>query len=163
MDERITLVSLFDNYNINKIIKYINLIDEPTCKVPYGKNVKDRFLADTLPYHFTLFSWDIKKEKDVISILENIEFKPCKILIDTISVVNSSEDSYILLFNIVKNDELYKLQKEISKHFSSKYYNPDTFNFHITIDISKDKKKIIREKKIIESLFVPFELEVTSV
>lgn len=56
MKERITLISLFNEENLNKIYHYINMVNEPLCKVPFGKNADNRFKADTLPYHFTLFS-----------------------------------------------------------------------------------------------------------
>lgn len=42
MNERITLISLIDEKNQNKIMKYINLLDEDLCKVPYGKGVADK-------------------------------------------------------------------------------------------------------------------------
>lgn len=35
MNERITLISLFDNTDINKLESYIKEIHQKTCKVPY--------------------------------------------------------------------------------------------------------------------------------
>jgi len=39
MNERITLVSLFDEKDIEKITQYTNLIKEEICKVPYQKTL----------------------------------------------------------------------------------------------------------------------------
>ena len=38
MNERITLVSLFNQNDLDKINNLIKIIDEPLCKVPFGKN-----------------------------------------------------------------------------------------------------------------------------
>lgn len=161
MNERITFVSLFDDKNLKKIKKYINILPNTICKVPYGKNVDNRLLADTLPYHFTIFSWNINKEEEVLKFLNNKKMKSFKVLVSDIMIVKGNENSFDLRFNIEKCKELYELQKDLSHEFATKYYNPDLFNFHITIDISKDKNKIENEYNLIKKEFSPFELEVT--
>ena len=47
MNERITLVSLFNQNDLDKINNLIKIIDEPLCKVPFGKNVVNREEVDT--------------------------------------------------------------------------------------------------------------------
>lgn len=160
MNERITFISTFDAINLEKIEHYTSRLNDKLCKVPFGKNVNNREQADTLPYHFTLFAWDIKKEKEVIDFLNSITFKPFKILIENIEVINGAENSYELRFCVKKTSELYRIQNNIFSKYSSKYYIPDNFNFHITIHIDKDYKKIqIMKEKLLED-FDPFELEV---
>lgn len=160
MNERITLVSLLDKENLAKTYQLINPIQEPLCKVSFGKNVADRIKNDTLPYHFTLFSWNITKEKEILQFLETIKFTPLKILIDKIDIMSGNEDSYILYFNIAYSNELKELQTQIYNSYPYKYYTPNHFNFHITIHIDKDKKKIQQIKKEIETNFSPLELEI---
>lgn len=163
MNERITLISLFDKNNMHKINSILKAVDEATCKVPFGKNVDDRVIADTLPYHFTLFSWNIKKELKVIEFLKNVKFSCFKILVDKIDIVEGNENSYVLYLNIVKNNYLYEMQKYIYEKFPSNYYNPDLFNFHITIHIDKNYNRIASIKEKIQQNFIPFELEVSKI
>ena len=163
MNERITLVSLFNLENLNKISNIINTISEPLCKVPFGKNVDNRIETDTLPYHFTIFSWDIKKEKEIIDFLSNITYKSFNVLVDKIEIVEGNEGSYELRFNVLKNDELHDIQNYIFNKYSSKYYIPENFNFHITIHIDKDYDKILNMKEKILQDFVPFELTVDTI
>lgn len=162
MNERITLVSLFEEYSLEKINKLVNKINENLCKVPFGKNVDDRIKVDTLPYHFTLFAWDIIEEEKVIEKLNNIIFPKIKVKVDSIKIMNGKENSYVLYFNIVDSDELKSLQKSIYENFTSKHYNPENFNFHITIHIDKDYEKIIKMEEALEENFEEFELAINS-
>ena len=140
----------------------VSSINGDLCKVPFGKGVIDRYKADTLPYHFTIFSWDLSKEKKTINFLKTIHFSPFKVLIDKIDIAKGKEASYVLYLNVAKNKELYELQNNIFRKFPSKYYNPNTFNFHITIHIDKDYSKIISMKEKLVEDFVPFELQITT-
>ncbi len=160
MNERITLISILDKENEAKITKYTSKISHKLCKVPYGKGVEDREKADTLPYHFTLYTFDIKKEKEVKEFLRTKEFKNVKVLIDKLEILGGKETSYVLVFSMKENKELRKIQKEIYDKYPSDYYHPNSFPFHITIHISKDKQMIENMKKKIEKEFIPFELEV---
>ena len=160
MNERITFISMFDEVNLNKIESYTKKIDEKLCKVPFGKNVVSREEADTLPYHFTLLAWDISCEDKVIDELSKIEYPKIKILINDIEIMNGKENSYVLCFNIEKSEELKLLQSKIYQVLPSEKYNPENFNFHITIHIDKDYHKIITMKKKILENFTPFELEI---
>lgn len=160
MNERITFVSIFDNNNLAKIEFYIKKINEKSCKVPYGKNVDNREEVDTLPYHFTLSAWDISAEENVIRELSKIAFSKLRLLINGVEIMNGKENSYVLYFNIEDNEKLKLLQQRIYQVLPSEKYNPNNFNFHITIHIDKDYNKIISmQQKILEN-FIPFELEI---
>lgn len=160
MNERITFVSMFDNNNLAKIEYYTKQINENLCKVPFGKNVDNREEVDTLPYHFTLSAWDISNEENVIKELSKIDFPKLRLLINNVEIMNGKENSYVLYFSIEGNDELKLLQQKIYEVLPSKKYNPNNFNFHITIHIDKDYNKIISMKEKILQNFIPFQLEV---
>lgn len=160
MNERITLVSLFDNNNLAKIEYYTKQINEKLCKVPFGKNVNNREEVDTLPYHFTLSAWDISDEENVINELSKITFSKLKLLVNNVKIMNGKENSHVLYFSIEDNEELKSLQQKIYEVLPNEKYNPNNFNFHITIHIDKDYNKIISIKEKILQDFIPFELEV---
>lgn len=163
MNERITLVSLFDQDNLIKINNFTNKIKEKVCKVPYGKNVEDRYKADTLPYHFTLSAWNIDKEKFILQKLEDIHFNKFKILVDSIDIMNGKANSFVLFFNVKTNNELKMLQNKIYNILPTEKYNPNDFKFHITIAIDRDYEKIINIKEELEKNFEPFNLEVNNI
>lgn len=160
MNERITFVSLFDNNNLAKIEYYTKQINEKLCKVPFGKNVDNREEVDTLPYHFTLSAWDISDEENVIKELSKIDFPKLRLLINNVEIMNGKENSCVLYFSIEGNDELKLLQLKIYEVLPSEKYNPNNFNFHITIHIDKDYNKIISMQQRILENFIPFELEI---
>ena len=148
MNERITLISLLDKENLEKINKLLPLSQE-LCKVPFGKNVTDRMLVDTLPLHFTLFACSIKEKEKVLNILSQITFPKLTINITGISIMNGKENSSILYFEVEQNKELKTLQQQIYKKMPVEKYNPEKFKFHITIHIDQDKKKIEKLKGFI--------------
>lgn len=160
MKERITFISLFNEKNLEKITKYTNLIKEETCKVPFGKNVLDRMASDTLPHHFTIFACDRKKENIMLEHLKNIKIPQIKVLVDKLEIWTGAENSYVLVFHVEKNNDLKMLQQSIYEVLGSKKYNPEVFEFHITMDISQDKEKMTQIKKKIEENFKPFYLEI---
>lgn len=47
--------------------KVLSITIDNLCKVPFGKGVNDRFLVDTLSWHFILSSWSINKIDDIIN------------------------------------------------------------------------------------------------
>lgn len=65
----------------------------------------------------------------------------------------------MLYFSVVPTKELLDLEKQIYAKFPIEAYNPDTFNFHITIHIDKDEEKIMHMKRELEQSFKPFILE----
>ncbi len=163
MNERITLVSLLNYDDLEKINSIIKVVNEQLCKVPFGKNVSDRIKVDTLPYHFTLSSWSIKKTDFIIEELSKINFNSFKVNIDDIGIMNGAENSYVLYFKIKKSNELKSLQQKIYHILPNKWYNPDNFQFHITITIDKDYEKIIKIKNKLDKVFIPFVLEIGSI
>lgn len=160
MNERITFISVFNDISLKKIEHYSKKIKDRLCKVPFGKNIDNREEADTLPYHFTLSAWDIYCEEKVIDDLSKIEYPKLKILINDIQIMNGKENSYVLCFIIEKSEELKLLQQRIYDVLPSEKYNPNYFNFHITIHIDKDYDKINSMKEKLLEKFVPFELDV---
>lgn len=162
MNERITFISIINEINLKKIEYYTKKINAKLCKVPFGKNVDNREKADTLPYHFTLSAWDISYEKKVIKELSKIEYPKLRIIINDIKIMNGKENSYVLYFNIEDNNELKKLQQKIYQVLPSDRYNPNNFNFHITIHIDKDYNNVISMKEKLLESFIPFELEINT-
>lgn len=147
MNDRITFISIFNDNNLEKIEYYTNQINEKMCKVPFGKNVDNRKKVDTLPYHFTLSAWNISDELNVIEELSKLKFPKLKIIINNVEIMNGKENSYVLYFKIEENKNLELLQQKIYEILPSKKYNPDNYNFHITIHIDKDYNKIIEMQK----------------
>lgn len=160
MNSRITLVSLLDHKNLQKIEQLLVDVTDPLCKVPFGKGVNDRVVNDTLPYHFTIFSWNIDIEDEVISFLKSLDFSPFKILVNEVEIVEGNEGSFDLRLSIRKTKELVDIQKRIFERYSSKYYIPEVFSFHFTIHIDQDYQKVLKIKEKVNNRFSPFELEI---
>ncbi len=160
VNEVITFISIFDSINLEKIEFYTKQISEKLCKVPFRSSIIDREIVDTLPYHFTLSACNISYKEKAIEELPKIEFPKLNILIDDIGIMNGKENSYVLYFNIKANEKLKIFQKKIYQLLQGKKYNPENFNFHITIHIDKDYNKIIQMKEKLLENFIPFELEV---
>ena len=57
MEKRITLVTMFDNEEINKIETLMLKTNKKTCKVPYGIDDEKRYEIDNLPYHFIFVNY----------------------------------------------------------------------------------------------------------
>ena len=164
MNERITLISIFDNESIIRIKDILKVINKSNlCKVPFGKNVVNREEVDTLPFHFTLCAWDISQEKEILNSLKNISFKKFQIKVKDIKIMNGKEDSYVLYFEVESNEYLKKLQKEIYEIKPVSKYNPETFKFHITIHIDKDYDKIISMQEKLRENFEEFILNVEDI
>ena len=162
MHDRVTLVSIFDNINMEKIEYYTKQINENLCKVPFGKNVANRIKVDTLPYHSTLSAWNIEDEENIINVLSQIEFPKLKIYINNVEIMQGKENSYVLYFNIKENEKLKILQKQIYQILPKGKYNLENFKYHITIHIDKVYNKIIAiQEKILQDV-KPFELEVST-
>lgn len=159
MNKRITFISILDDNNLAKIQYYTKQINEKLCKVPFGKSVDNRQEIDTLPYHFTLSAWDISNKDNVIKELSKIDFSKLTLLINGVEIMSGKENSYVLYFNIEDNELLKLLQQKVYEVLPSEKYNPNNFNFHITIHIDKDYNKIIEMKQKILENFIPFELE----
>lgn len=91
MHSRITLVSMLKREDILKIETILHKINKLLCKVPFGKEVEDRFVADTLPYHFTIYSWNIEREKAVISFLKEIVLPKLELTVNKVDIMSGNE------------------------------------------------------------------------
>ena len=160
MNERVTFISLLDDNVLSKIEYHTKQINYNLCKVPFGKDIDNREEVDTLPYHFTLSAWSISDEVNIIKELSKIVFPKLKLLINDVEIMNGKENSFVLYFSIEDNEELKLLQQKIYEFLPSEKYNPNNFNFHITIHIDKDYNKIISMKEKILENFTSFEFEV---
>lgn len=161
MNERLPLVAVFNENDLEKINNFLKNISTNLCKVPFGKKVDNcRFEVDALPYHMTIFSWSIKRLEEVKSILSTISFNPIEVLVENIQIVEGNDDSLELQFAIAENEELKKIQEQLLIHFSSQVFNPSTYIFHITIHISKNKEEIYQLEKNLQKNFRPFKLTI---
>lgn len=138
---------------INKLSERNNM-----CKVPFGKNVDDRYDVDTLPYHFTLCAWNIVDEEKIVLKLNQIHFTKPKVKIVGLNIMNGKENSYCLYFELENNEQLKRIQQKIYNLCPSPKYNPESFTFHITIHIDKDYQKIVEMKNILERNFKEVEV-----
>jgi len=160
MHERITLISLLDTNDLNRIKEMICIDSKALCKVPYLPTVKDRAKVDTLPFHFTLSTWDIKQKDFVLEKLNTLSFSNFTVLIDGIDIKPSINNSYCLYFSIQINDMLHALQKQIYTKVPNEKYNPTLFTMHMTIHCDKDYDTLLKFKKKIEKNFKAFELHI---
>lgn len=161
MNERITFVSTFDDVSSDKILGYLNRLDDKLCKVPFGKNVLNREEADTLPYHFTLMYWEVELEREVLEALSKIQLSKVKVVVDDIKIIKGSDDSYELFFNIEENEKLKLVQQQLYDLLPSDIYKIGRRSFHISIHADKDYDKVLKMKEILMENFSPFELNVS--
>lgn len=164
MNERITLISIFDKNSNKQIDEILNKLNQSIdiCKVPFGANVENRYDVDTLPFHFTMCAWNIDDEKNIISKLNQINFPKLKVKIIGLNIMNGKGKSYCLYFELENNEELKKIQQKIYNLCPSPKYNPENFTFHITIHIDKDYQKIVDMKNVLENNFKETELIVNN-
>lgn len=161
MNDRITLVipvSKCMEDNINKLVTSVNV---ELCKVPFKKNIKNRKLIDTLPFHITLCAWDKIKQKEIIEKLKDLEFNKFNIRVNKIKIKNSSikKDCFVVYLAIEKNEQLINLQKQIYNLYPQSNYNPQNIDFHITMHIGENIQTIEYIKQSLEENFVPFDFE----
>ena len=161
MEDRITLISLFNTGDIMKIESCIGLNKKELCKVPYIDGICDRKLVDTLPYHFTFCAWDVEYEKFIIEKLRKIKFTSKEILIDGVDIMENKNGSYILYLNAVVDEKIKSYQENIYNILPVEKYDPKRINFHITIHVDKDYEKIKRIKEQIK--FKPFRVKIEKV
>lgn len=155
MGKRIILISSLSQLELNKIHNLLTNIGVNTCKFSYGINDNMRELLDTLPYHLTIFGTDKENQEEFIKRVETIKMGKIIIRVNSVEIMPGNDNSYVLYLGIENNEKLKELQKTIRLKFPSKYYNPDNFIFHITLDIDKDYQKI---KKLQSSILEKFEL-----
>lgn len=156
MSKRITCISLFDKESASKIESLIKEFKTELCKVPYLE--EDRQNKDTLPYHITLQSWNESHKEESLQILKQIEIRPIKLIVNSINIKNSHNNSYNLYLGIDQNEELLNIYKQFYRITKNSKYNPRTFVPHITLHCDKNYDNIISIKNIIEQNFKQFEV-----
>ncbi|MFA5211555.1 MAG: 2'-5' RNA ligase family protein [Patescibacteria group bacterium] len=158
--KRITLITLFADDILEKIKKIVADKENLICKIPYGIDDDNRKQMDTLPYHFTISSWDNKFERQVVEILKELNFSNFVLKIDKVKIMSGKENSHILYFFAKNDDKLRKIQKSIFEKIPNEKYNPANFEFHITLAIDKDQNNILKLKEKIEKNFEAFEIRI---
>ena len=155
---RITLITKFERNQLKKVYEYIEDIDFKMCKVPYGINDELRYEIDNLPYHFTIFATDKRNERKILNIANNIKMNKITLKINDVRI-KGKNNSFVLYFAIEENKDIKELQGKFFSQIPGEHYNPDKFNFHMTLHIDKDEKLVNKLKKEIELNFKQFELE----
>lgn len=159
---RITLITHFEDQELNKIEFLLKDIDYDMCKVPFGID-NNRNKLDNLPYHITIFATDKDNQKKFIDIIKNIDLKRIALKVDKVQIMNGRNNSYVLYLGIETNNDLKNLQRIFYKEFPYEHYNPDEFEFHITLHIDKDYNKILDLRNEILAKFEPFTLEFSNI
>ena len=135
MEKRITLVTMFDNEEINKIETLMLKTNKKTCKVPYGIDDEKRYEIDNLPYHFTISATNKENQEEILKIAESINIDKIQLKVNDIKIMNVKHNSYCLYLAIEENQQIKELQRIFYNKFPQEKYNPD--------DIFKNKKQTI--------------------
>ncbi len=156
---RITLISSFDKDNEAKINATLVHIKEKLCRIPFIEGLNRMFTQD-LPFHFTIYSWDENEIDDVIYFLTNSDFNQFFVNVTGVDIMKGRNNSFVLYFKLDVDGELLRIQRLLNLRFhNSKFSFP--YNFHITILISDDFDFVLKVNDKIESVFVPFSLNVS--
>ena len=163
MSKRITLISFIEKNEIKKVEELMSNIKENTCKVPYGINDEKRYEIDNLPYHFTIFATNKENQEEILKIAESINIDKIQLKVNDIKIMNVKHNSYCLYLSIEENQQIMELQRIFYREFPKEKYNPDDFNFHMTLDIDKDYNKVLNLQKTLKENFKSFFLEFNTV
>jgi 2'-5' RNA ligase len=163
MQNRITLVTLFDKQTNHILDNLVSKLDKKICKVPYDVCDEKRIELDTLPYHMTISAWDKKDEEQVVQMLNKLIFNKIRVIVEDVKITNGISDSFVLYLSISEDGGLKELQRNIYDKLPTEKYNPDNFVFHITLNVDKDKNGINEMKKILDKNFKPFEILITEI
>lgn len=156
---RITLITYFDDKNLDIVNNYIKNINFDMCKVPYGIDDDNRYLIDNLPYHFTIFATDKENQDKLLDICKSINIDKIKLKVNNVKIINAKNNSFVLYFSIKENNALKNLQRCFYEKISGDKYNPDTFTFHMTLHIDRNEKLVYKLLDEIKKDFKPFYLE----
>ena len=156
MSKRITLISLIEKKEISKVEQLMSILDEETCKVPYGIDDENRKEIDNLPYHFTIFATNKENQDQILKIVETIKMEKIQLKVNDIRMMQASQNSYCLYLSIEENQEIKELQRIFNKEFPKERFNPDYFIFHMTLHIDKDYNKILEMQNTLKQNFKPF-------
>ncbi len=156
---RITLITYFDEKQLDIISKFLKNINFKMCKVPYGINDNKRYEIDNLPYHFTIFATDKINQDKLLNITKNIKMDKIKLKVNKVTIGNLKNDSFILYFGIEDNYFMKNLQRNFYEIIPEEKYNPDNFNFHMTLHIDKNFNIVNNLFEMIQLEFKPFYIE----
>lgn len=156
---RITLITYFDEKQLDIISKFLENINLKMCKVPYGINDNKRYEIDNLPYHFTIFTTDKINQNKLLEIAKNTKMKKIKLKINKVKIGNIKNGSFILYFGIEDNCFMKNLQRNFYEVIPEEKYNPDNFNFHMTLHIDKSFNIVNNLFEMIQLKFKPFSIE----
>ena len=159
MEKRITLVTMFDNEEINKIETLMLKTNKRTCKVPYGIDDENRYEIDNLPYHFTIFATNKENQNQMIEIVERIIIDKIQVKVNDIKIMKARYDSYCLYLAIEENQQIKELQRIFYNKFPQEKYNLDDFTFHMTLHIDMDYDIVLNLQNTLKENFKPFLLE----
>lgn len=159
MSKRITMISLMNKTQLDKVEKLMNNIPIKNCKVPYGIDDENRYNIDNLPYHFTIFATNKENQNKIIKIAQKIKIDKIKVKVNDVKIMKGRYDSFVLYLSIEDNEEIKDLQRIFFNKFPQEKYNPEQFTFHLTLHIDKDYDKILELQNIIRNNFKPFYLE----
>ena len=159
MEKRITLVTMFDNEEINKIETLMLKTNKKTCKVPYGIDDEKRYEIDNLPYHFTISATNKENQEEILKIAESINIDKIQLKVNDIKIMNVKHNRYCLYLAIEENQQIKELQRIFYNKFPQEKYNPDDFTFHMTLHIDKDYDIVLNLQNTIKENFKPFLLE----
>ena len=109
---RITLITYFDEKQLDIISKFLENINLKMCKVPYGINDNKRYEIDNLPYHFTIFATDKINQNKLLEIAKNTKMEKIKLKIKPFSIEFNKLALYDYPGEII---ETIEFQKNISK------------------------------------------------
>lgn len=159
MEKRITLVTMFDNEEINKIKNLMVKTNQKNCKVPYGIDDENRYEIDNLPYHFTIFATNKENQNQMIEIAEKMIIEKIQVKVDDVKIMKARHNSYCLYLSIEENEQMKELQRIFYNEFPKEKYNPDDFTFHMTLHIDKDYDIVLNLQNTLKENFKPFLIE----
>ena len=159
-----TLITHFDDRGYRAIYAALECVsNEKLCRVPYGRvNENERFLVDTLPFHFTLSSSN-EMQNHIFDRMRDFTFDSFCVMIDGLGIMRGRNNSFVLFFTMLANQDMNELRRRVHKRIGNDSYLPHNHINHITICITTDYAEIIRVKNKIEEHFSPFLLTITSI
>ena len=93
--------------------------------------------------------------------IRNFSFCPFEVVVDGIDVMKGKDDSYVLYFKIMQNQNMDNLRKSVYALLGNPSYLPDRHINHITLNITKDKQQTKHLKLTLKDIS-PFPLKITS-
>ena len=143
-----TLITHFDERGYKSIHSALECVsNEKLCRVPYGRvNESERFLVDTLPFHFTI-STSNGMRNHTFDRMRDFSFDSFCVMIDSLGIMKGWNNSFILFFTMSATQSMNELRRRVHKRIGNDYYLPHNHINHITICITTDYEEVIRVKK----------------